>query len=361
MSKRHFSVLLALTLLAAVAVALLAPQKVGRQSESGSDLLLPLAGSRINDVSEVRIRTADSPTVTLRRVDERWQVEELQGYPVDWSRLRQLLADLAQAKVVEQKTDNPDYYARLGVEDLEQEGASGVLLELGFEGESVSLMVGKDAGSRKGQYVRLTGSPRSVLVDRELEVAREPIDWAERNIIDVLSADVAEVEIIHPDGDWIRARKISAGETDFTLESLPTGREVTSSWTVNSLAGALSDLRMDAVEVAGETLPEQAVRFRILTFPGVEYMVQAWQVGDDHWVALQASLPFDKMVENPSEASEPGPSSTQAMEAMRAEIAAFNQLASGWWFRIPEYKFTALTKRGEQLLKPLEETAPENG
>ena len=367
MSTRHFSVLLALTVVAALAVALLVPQDIGDGNGTEAGLLLPGVGERINTVTEVTIQAGDAVDVTLRRTGDRWEIAELQGYPADFARLRQLLADLARATILEPKTDNPAYYERLGVQDPSDQAPGAVRVAFDLAGERQAVIVGKAASGRDGQYVRLGGQGRSLLIDRELEVPVEPVEWAEREIVDVAAGDVAEVEIIHPDGNWVLASKPSAADTDFVLENLPEGREAASSWSVNSLGGALAALRMESVQAAAGEPPADAVRFRFLTFDGVEYTGQAWQNGDGHWISLGATVPVAGGIESIADESSVAESDAgdevvpAGEEALLTEAETFNQRVSGWWFSIPEYKHGNLTKRLDGLLKPLEEDAVDGG
>ena len=143
MSKRHFSILLVLVSIAVLAVALLLPQQTGRETvELEQGLLLPELGDRVNEATEVMVRRGTT-RVTLRREEQGWVIAELDAYPADWGKLRSLLADVAQAKIVEAKTDNPAYYQRLGVEDPASDGATGALLRVRLADGEVSLVVGK--------------------------------------------------------------------------------------------------------------------------------------------------------------------------------------------------------------------------
>jgi hypothetical protein len=129
MSRKHFSLLLAVTLVVAAAV-LLIPGKTSRDSDVQHVLLIPDLQKQVNDLDRLRVSgPGGEPIATLLRGDGSWRVEETNGYRADWNQIRTLLADLAQAEVVERKTANPDYYTRLGVEDTSAPDATGVMLE----------------------------------------------------------------------------------------------------------------------------------------------------------------------------------------------------------------------------------------
>lgn len=357
--KRNFLFLAALTLAAVLAVFLLVPGGESPGESPGGDLLLPEVAGQINAVDTVEIVAAgERPVATLHKAGDHWQVQHMYGYRADWPAIRSMLAALAQARVVESKTDKPGYYARLGVEDISSPGASGVLVRLGIEGQMTGVIVGKRAQGREGQYLRLLDSTGSVLVDRVIDVADGEMDWVDSRIIDISSAEVAEVEIIHPGGERVLITRISADQTDFDLVGLPDGRETASSWAVNSLASTLSVLDMEAVRPAGELDWTGAARMRLLAFSGVEVMVDLMKYGDEYLLRLEASHPAAAVVVNePPEVTGDSASDDiekRAMEDIARLVNDINQKVSAWVYTIAEYKYQAMVKKPEDLLKPLE-------
>jgi hypothetical protein len=356
MSRRHFSALLVAAIVVVLAVALLVPGRTGREEPPAAGPLLPDMGQRINDVNGLKVTLAGNQTVaTLQRGEDGWQIAELAGYPADFDQLRGILAGLAEAKIQEYKTDNPEFYERLGVEDIGREDAAGILLELELGDESVGLIVGDEASGREGQFVRLAGEARSALIDRVLDVPADLVDWADRDIVDVGSYQVREVEIVHPDADRILARKAAATDTDFVLENLPEGREAISSWSVNSLASALSRLQMDSVRPAPDEAVADTVRVRVLTFDGVEYLAQTWTGEDRHWLRLEISVPAAQ------EAGEQAEADADQAEEVLAQAAEVTKRVAGWVYEIPASKHATMTKRLEDLLKQPEEPAAADG
>jgi hypothetical protein len=384
MSRRHFSLLLALTVVVAVLV-LLIPGKTGKESDFEQSRLLPGLQEQVNDLDWLRFSGAGGATIaTLQRSEGAWRVAEADGYPVDWERLRALLADLARAEIVEAKTANPDYYDRLGVEDIAQPDAGGSGLP--------ALIVGKRAQGRDGQYVRLEGTAASALVDRELDLPSSASDWLEQEIVDISDGEVVEVEIVHADGERITASKVSADDADFQLQDIPEGREIRSAWTVNSLANSLSALTLEAV-APDETVDwSEATRFGLVTADGLRVDVElvareAGTGGDDeaageaeteHWIRLQASLyqtAVDSAVETAEEEQAAGDAETgqdepeeeapvedeaagdQAGDDAEVRVREINQRVAGWAYRIPQYKFDAMNKRMEDLLLAVDEGA----
>jgi hypothetical protein len=151
------------------------------------------------------------------------------------------------------------------------------------------------------------------------------------------------------------ARKVSVGDENFTLENLPEGREVKSAWTVDSLAGSLSALTLDAVAADDSVDWSGAAAFRLLTVDGLQVRAELAAVmgeeaesttDDTFWVRLQVgtyTTAVERIAEQEAEAADP---------AERA--AEINGRVAGWAYRIPKYKFDSMTKRMDDLLKEVE-------
>jgi hypothetical protein len=355
MSRKHFSLLLVVTVVVAVLV-LLVPGKTSRKSEVEKTRLLPDLQQQVNDLDWMRISGAGGAVIaTLARGDGFWKVEEEHGYPADWNQLRTLLADLARAEIVELKTANPAYYARLGVEDVSRADATGVMLEFGPDSGLPALVVGNRAQGRDGHYVRLRDAADSVLIDRSLEVPREAMGWLEKNIVHVADSEVVEVEIVHADGERIVARKISADDENFVLQDIPEGREIKSDWAVDSLASGLASLVLEAVVPADGLDWSQATRFGLVTADGLridaelvplevmnEVMTEGEQADPEYWIRLQAGL-YQTAVESAVTPPAEGEETFQRADTI-------NRRVGGWAYRIPKYKYDAMSKRMADLL-----------
>lgn len=355
MNRKHFTWLAVLAVVATIAVLLLPGEPVQDVAHE-EQLLMPALQEQANGIRWLQVSAAGNEVVaTLVRSGAGWKVEEAGGYRADWNVLRPLLSGLAAARVVEPKTSNPEYFNRLGVEDIQASDASGI--QLGFDSSTglPAVILGNDAQGREGQYARLVDSQQSVLIDRSLQVPADRASWMDRRIVDISDNEVVEVEVRHADGERVLARKISADDSDFVLEGVENGFEPTSTWAVNSLAGALSSLDLDEVAPDDRFNWTPSSQFRLLSADGLNVEVELVAVpasGEDsvakeaRWIRLQAGLyttALDSGVERAGDES-----STEA----RAE--AINDRVSGWAYRIPDYKFDAMNKRMADLVQAIE-------
>lgn len=329
MSKRHFSYLLLVAVVVGIAVFLV-PSKTGRQAEQEMGSFLPELAARVNDISLVRLsNNGGEEVVTLERKNSVWVVQESAGYPADWSLLRPLLADLSQAEVVEGKTSNPEYYHRLGVEDPYSADSTSKLIEFPGDESLPGVIVGNSAKDRDGQYLRIQGEARSVLVDRDITLPLNPVGWLAREIVDVADSDVISVRISHADGELLEIERESVDVTDFTLLNIPEGREAASSWSVNQLASALSGLELEGVASVDEVNWEDAGEFQLLTSEGLQLNVRMMEEEENRWIRV---------------------------EAIGSDAAdSINERVNGWAYRIPLYKYDAMNKRMDDVLGAVED------
>lgn len=348
--KRGFAYLLVVTILALVAVVVLVPGEHAVENSAVDTLLLPGLVNRINDVDRVDIVTAgDTVVATLTKTSADWQLEQMDGYHANWPRLKEMLAGLAQAKVAEVKTDKPQYYARLGVEEVSSQDAASVLVKLSIGDETTGILIGHQAPGGAGQYVRLQDSAASALLDRMLEVSTEQLDWVDKRIIDINASEVAEVEIIHPQDGRVLVTRISADQTDFDLVGLPPGREIQSSWAVNSFGASLSLLDLETVRPENSVDWQAAVRMRLLMFSGLEVMAELVEADGQYLLRLNTSHPAAEAVDYGNDDI-----AQQAAEDVGNRVDEINQRVKGWAYGIAKYKFEGMVKTQEDILKPLE-------
>src|SRR5215468_5343527 len=141
-------------LVAAALVALIAAwwitssQKPVSESAEQARTLLPGFRDQVNDVNAITFTGAEGKVLaTLKRGSDGWTVADKGGYPADLAKLREFLLKLADATVLEQKTSNAKHYADLGVGDVKEKDAGGVLVTLDGAKQPVRLIVGNYNGA----------------------------------------------------------------------------------------------------------------------------------------------------------------------------------------------------------------------
>ncbi|HEY4814969.1 MAG TPA: DUF4340 domain-containing protein, partial [Chthoniobacterales bacterium] len=95
--------------------------------------LEPFAKLPVNSVEKLVIKSANN-TSTLQKVSDIWTVAERNGYPADFSRIRELITSLWEFKVVRQLDVGPSQFGRLNIVAPGQGEHSGIELDLSDAG-----------------------------------------------------------------------------------------------------------------------------------------------------------------------------------------------------------------------------------
>jgi phage baseplate assembly protein gpV len=356
--------------LAVIAIVLaLVGQRQNRPDTFTGTLLVPGLAEALNDIERVTVTGARAETIaTLVRGEAGWSVVEKAGYAADLAKIRQALVGLSEARIVEEKTSNPDFHARLGVEAVEAEGATGVAIAIEAPTEFPVLILGDEPNSAS-RYARRAAEQASFLIDRNPEIPSTTTQWLETEIVDVPSASVESVTIKHSDGDEIAISKASAAESNFTVAGIPEGRELSYPTVANVIGNALRELKLDDVAPAVDAaVPSVVTEFR--TFDGLVVTVTSTLDGEMPWLAFAARAETS-VSPGAADAEEPGAAADEASEAATesapgaapsdtaapdpvAAAEAINARDGGWRYRIPEYQHGQLTRRWADLLKAAE-------
>lgn len=332
-----FGSLAALAIL--VGIALLGDGRTGDDEV----LLLPDLKGQLNDVRRVVVTGPGNVVIaTLERGTDLWTIAERNNYPADVGKIRKNLLALAEARIVEEKTSNPEFYERLGVQDLADEGAGGVQLTLTGETELASVIIGKaQAGSPDYSYARRTGEAASWLVTGQFDPGKTGGEWLARSLTDIPAERIASVMINDPVHGTLHISR-PATETpaeaaletpaEFSVAGIPAERELSYPGVANTVAAALADLQLEDVQTreALGTSPGKPVVARFVTTDGLVVETSAWR------------LPFGTRVTFLA--------SGEGEAAKEADV--LNARLGGWVYTLPVYKAEQLTRRLTDLLAP---------
>lgn len=362
MTGRRLIVLVVLALLVFAGAMWLSSERDMRRGESAGSPVFPRLAASLNDITEIRlVKSGGKTAVTLRRGEKQWQVVERSLYLADGGKLRKLLIDLSDLKVVEQKTSNPEHYAVLGVEDVNAATATGVRVELSGAPQPIALIVGKSAGGRSS-YARVGESAQSIAVTPALTLDTEPKNWLDRVVVDIAANRVQQARIEGGKGATYVAQRESRAQTDLTVPDLPKGRELASPTAANPLSSALSGLSFEDVRPlpATEQWGSDAAHAEYRLFDGMILEIAGRKEGEQHWITLAArfdesqrqrfAVAADAKKETATApASLPAPEPTA--EETRAQAQVLATRFAGWAFEIPGYQYDALFRPLTELLK----------
>lgn len=396
MSRKAFTILVVVAL-AFVVLAIVGQRPSNTKSVAGDSvgsLLFPDLTEHLDDIDEVLVDGAGQKRlVSLERSDDGWTVSELDGYQADRSKVNSLLLALADARIVEEKTADPEFHSKLGVEDIAGADAAGI--EVGLvagDGNRYSVVLGSTYSGGQ-RYARIADNDLSVLIDKDPNVAKDPSDWVVPEIIDIAGDRIQRVEISHADGEHIVLHKEARGEMNFTVDDIPEGRELQYAGVANATGNLLQHLRLDAVRRRSDEAADPVAVTEFRTFDGLVINVTATAATDeDPWLSFSARFDADQALAYappPSDTSEAADSdaaddgaaendstesaaNTDAAESssadstpagtttddsepeadVAAEADSINARLADWQYRVASYQMSQLTRRMEDLLRP---------
>jgi hypothetical protein len=346
------------------------PQSAAASLSGGA--LFPELRSRVNDVTRIRITTADE-TYTLARTDGVWGLVEKGGYPVSLDQVKSLVVGLSELDFVEEKTASPELFARLDVQDPgSAPDAASRRVEL-FDANDrllADLIVGREVtasgGGEPHRYVRRPASGPALEASGRLVIAEGSTDLLDRQIAKLERKRVRDVTITHPDGEVLVVQRPSLETEDFTVTGLPEGAELSWPGVAGGVAGALEYITLEDVRPADESFDTAAATSaRFTTFDGL--VVVAHTLEQEGKLLLRVRAEYDESARQPepvgpppAEGQETAPVTPPAPigktpEEVRAEAESINARAGKWTYVVPGYAGSNLRKHQSELLKQPED------
>lgn len=339
--------------------------------------LFPDLTSKVNDVASIEIKKPGE-TFTLTRTASGWALASKGNFPARVEQVKTTVVGISQLKPVEAKTSNPELYPRIGVQtpgdappppappptpdSTETPPTQPTLVTLkDAQGATLaSLIVGTQKwGTPPTVFVRKADDPQSWLVEGELQVPTDSIEWIDRQVLNIPRERIKSVSVVHPatpDVAEVEVARAAPSETSFKLSNMPEGRELTAPTAPETLVSGVQYFNIDDVKPAGEigfSQPEAISVFR--TFDGLVITTQAVKKDATTWVNITAAfeeVPTPQPAPATPEANPTPPPAQKPADEVKKEAAELNSKLSAWAFAVPDYKAKNLTATVETLLKP---------
>ena len=352
MKVKSLFVLIAAVILAAAAYYFIANDNQGFLSTNSP--LVPKLEKSMNSVSKFTVKEAgDSLLSSISKSENGWVVDNRAGYEANVKAVRQVFTALAEAKLTEAKTSNPDNYTKLGVEDVDAEDAQGVLVTIEGLSNPVEIIFGNDGSSGKNtQYVRTKGEEKSWLINKKINFARDTTDWLQKELLDIPPERIKTIQIQHPDGTKINISNTGNAAYEFDLDaSPPEGKKISDS-EIYQVANALSSLQLRDV-ITYEALNKEEIepiRTVFKTFDGLTITTTSYASTIEPYFTIEITFnaaDVDQAVINAKQEGENISDAAMVSDPKAAEALANSAQSklSGWAYLFPTITKSALTKK----------------
>ncbi len=176
------------------------------QNPAGAgQLVFPGLAANLPKATRISI-SASGKQSTLVLKGDTWGLEERDGYPVLPAKLRELLAGLAELKLVEPRTADPAQFGRLGVDDPKVAGSTAAELKVQDASgtQMVDLLLGhrrtrSQGGLPEAVYIRKPAETQSWLAEGQVPADGDPQSWLVRDLTDIPPEKIAKMVDVRGD------------------------------------------------------------------------------------------------------------------------------------------------------------------
>jgi hypothetical protein len=384
MKSKTIALLAGITIVG-ILLAVFANREPSSSLPKSGQLVFPDLMNVVNDVNEVVIETKEQ-TLTLVRGEQTWGVKEKAGYRADVEKVKQAIVGLADLRIHESKTQNPELYERLGLQDKDQEGSTSktVTVKTADNSEAAKLVIGNQRPAKGNPrmsdiYVRKPGDPQTWLAIGNVPIETMPDEWLDKEVTALPTKRVRQVTVTHPKGDTLHLSKAKPDDLDFHLDSIPSGFKISSQFNLNNVVGTLVQLSLEDVKPQAEVdfSANRGVSAVLETFDGLRLHVQTTKLDEHVWGKF--STEFDANLIQPSE-SETKPEGSQKSdetetekgdkdtgadipekesilkkpEEVQKEVERLNQRVKDWAYALPSFRVENFSKLKKDLISKKE-------
>jgi len=352
MKRSVFLSLVGVTVIALALALFLSEPRTAADGDAQAQALVPGLKAEVNDIEALEIAIEADRSIRLQRSEDRWRVENADGYEADFELVYQLLRDLAAGQRAEPRTSNPEWHDRLGVAAAGAgESDADRSVEVAFPETALpALIVGRPGPAGESRFVRLAADDQVWLSDRDIDIPTDIVEWLQRSIMDIPASELEEITLRHADGDIAQLQAADESGSQWVLMNVPDGREAAPAWQLSSVANALTSLRLDDVR-RHTASPEDASAALYVTRDGLNFVATLFKDAAGSWVNFSVSAELGAAAEGEELSDEAASAS--------ADAAAVDARLSPWDFKLPEAKYEQMTRRLEDLLAAVEDDPSE--
>ena len=325
----------------------------------------------INDIEQIRIKQ-HSGQVNLARKNDRWVVEERNGYPANFDNISDFLRKVHDLKMARPMRVTEKQLGRLELTPDKGTNSATVVEFKDKGGKTISLLLGKkdmkeSAGGQfgggswpSGRYVMVGNDLKTVGLVSEpfANIEPKPEDWIDKEFFKVENHKSIAVTGLTPTNTWVIAKDSTTNEWKLAdakgSEVLDTGKA----------SGATSALAYPSfTDVSTNTAPEKTgldkpTVAKIETFDGFRYDVKLGKKlddRDDHYMQVAVTGNFVKE-RTPGKDEKPEDKEKLDKEfkeklAKHEEKLKTEKAFEQWVYLVPKYTIEPLLKSRQELLK----------
>ena len=335
----------------------------------------------MNDITQLSIKSKEAET-TLVKVDETWRVADRGNYAADFSKIRELLLAVGDAKILRNMQVGESQLGRLELLSPDKGDKSGLLLTFSGEGDKElgTLLLGKQS-MRKSESSSFGGGEfpdgRYLLPDADASriafvsetfsnVETEAKAWLDKTFFKVENVKSAEVTHTDPLQSWSVSRETETG--DMVLAGLGEKQELDSSrsYSLKNMLSSPSFNDIAASDASDEDLGLDApIKAALTTFDGFSYEIHIGKANEEEEypirIQVSAVIETERVPAEDEKEEDKEKLDKEYAEQVKTlqEKLESEQKFHGHTFMVSKWTVDALTKPRSDYIKAIEEESEE--
>jgi hypothetical protein len=335
----------------------------------------------MNDITQISIQSQDEEA-TLVKVEETWRVADRSNYAADFSKIREILLAVGDAKILRKMQVGESQLGRLELLTPDKGDKSGLLLTFkGAEDKELgTLLLGKQSMRKSesssfgggefpdGRYLLPDGDVSRIAFVSETfsNVETEAKAWLDKTFFKVEKLKSAEITHADPLQSWSVSRETETG--DMVLAGLGEKEELDSSrsYSLKNILSSPSFNDIASSDSSDEDLGLDApIKAALKTFDGFNYEIQIGKANDDEEypvrIQVSAEINAERVPAEGEKEEDKEKLDTEHAERVKTlqEKLESEQKFQGHTFMVSKWTVDALTKPRSDYIKAIEEETEE--
>ena len=338
-------------------------------SDGAGKPFFPVLSEKAATASTITVKRPEFTFNIVKGTDDIWHVPEKGNYPAKMDIVRQVLVGLSELHEWEPKTNRPEMYSKLGLDEPvapppEKSATVGLpqSTQVTVKDAAGATLADAIVGNRKpaqsssqtGVYVRRVGESQAWLARGDVNVPREILGWLDAQFANLDRARVKSVTIRQPELPPLVVSRENPSVAS-AIQGIPAGRELKDPGVGDTLAATLTMInfpdvaKLDSIDFSGAPDGKPGPTVEVRTFDGLVVNIVSVVKEGRQWWKLVATSDDALIAANAGTDAEKGKADA---EKIHKEVADLNASWAPYAFAPLDFKARNLNQTMDDYLKP---------
>ena len=212
---------------------------------------------------------------------KKWLIPSYEGYPVDLNKINIFLLEIAELKLVDKKTSDPNYHERLGVSERFNDKTDSNRVEIYSKDIKLYDFIigirGKNKLTKDTRYIRRTDENQVWLFTDSLNIYQDDISWANTALLKLgrwRVKDFKSIDAKNKKNSFSITRK-SYDSQMYELMNIPADYILSNTYVTNSVVSTLEGFEIKDIIKATDLKAKKPLKtIEVATFDGLEMRIR---------------------------------------------------------------------------------------